>query len=861
MKPTTSLRLRTLSVLSILAVTALPALPDGLPVSTNQGGELTAREQNASAAPASDPRLGQKIWIHATDRRIADLLADLTRATGVTLVPGMEVSDERVSFWADAIPLKDAMRDLRHLHSYYWSRARRHGEYAYSLWQDAQSRAREEAEVQRLALEQQRNFQDEIWRHVRALHASDAELKQIAQEDPYFVAQMLHPVVRAGYQLFAALSPDQQAQLLQGQTPSRGLPAGELMMVIPLRTFTAPSAAHPGQTEKVFAQPDAAARWTPQGDAVSLEWSAMTPAQRTVLQSIFGAAQSQAQKERARFTPPGTWYDHSLPALKAADLETATASLFRWGEPGWEGMSLRVDFRSGGIPWCLYSNITVPPYHDRVYNDSIRKGEFRVWPGAQDDLNRYLDGGRKGAGAPPRMAATAHASTPPDPVLDAPISFTWKLPTRGGKPLLSFDELLAALYGVTRRPLVLDGGRDTFLEMPGTGPAEFHWERRPLRALLQRLYPRWDCASHDGALYLRSPDRLQERLNPVPPAVDQFLKHRQGPFTLDDLALVARSLSPWQVVKLIGDLPAPAVDQILAAQELLNLYGELAPAQRTRLADGVPFASLTPPQERLFLHFAQRWRPFVEPWRFQRGALRLTVQPLPAPEPSPWFDAWRSTARAVFEVSFQEGDAQSFPVELFTRQEQPGVIWTLSDWVGRPFPFAAERARSPDDENAAWKPALADRRLRGRAEAIIISRPFVNPYAGTQPPPSPAGWARALADRLRSAGVTVVLLTLGGVETSVEEREAGAIRAPMPPSNPLILRDAGGVNGEPFDAAGQIDQYPDILVIDRSEIVRAVFQGPAAWDAAAVEAAARRAGAPTGLPKSTRLPADRLTAH
>src|SRR5436305_2711873 len=107
------------------------------------------------------------------------------------------------------------------------------------------------------------------------------------------------------------------------------------------------------------------------------------------------------------------------------------------------------------------------------------------------------------------------------------------------------------------------------------------------------------------------------------------------------MALLARSLSPWQVVKLTSHLPAPAIDQLLAAQDLLKLYGELALAQRAGLSAGLPFASMTPPQQTLFLQFAQRQRPFVEPWRFQHGALRLATGPAPPPAASPSFNFWR----------------------------------------------------------------------------------------------------------------------------------------------------------------------------------------------------------------------------
>jgi hypothetical protein len=140
-------------------------------------GFSVAQEALAAAAPTTDPRLQQKVVVHASNQRIADLLKWLSRATGVQLVARLEIADEAVSLWAEDRSLMDVMRDLRHLHGYYWSRAKRADGYVYSLWQDAQSRAREEAEIQHLAMEEQRQFAESIQKHVKALKASDADLK------------------------------------------------------------------------------------------------------------------------------------------------------------------------------------------------------------------------------------------------------------------------------------------------------------------------------------------------------------------------------------------------------------------------------------------------------------------------------------------------------------------------------------------------------------------------------------------------------------------------------------------------------------------------------------------------------------
>src|SRR5207248_2628511 len=137
----------------------------------------------------------------------------------------------------------------------------------------------------------------------------------------------------------------------------------------------------------------------------------------------------------------------------------------------------------------------------------------------------------------------------------------------------------------------------------------------------------------------------------------------------DDMVLLARSLTPWEVTRLTRYLPVEAINQLLAAQDLLKLYGELAGTQRGMLQRGLAFGALTPPQQRLFLQFAQRQRPYVEPWRFQSGALTLTEEAVT--DTKPRFGGYLPPlSRMRFDVRFQEGDTQPFPVDLYAFQEQ-----------------------------------------------------------------------------------------------------------------------------------------------------------------------------------------------
>jgi hypothetical protein len=796
---------------------------------------LAAADDGALAAaalaaenPVTDERLQRKVILHAVRQPLSDLLGMLSRATGVALFARIEIADEPITIWAEERPLIDVMRDLRHLRGYLWSRSKRENQYVYSLWQDAGSRAREEAEEQRLAMEQQRAFQEDIRKRLRALNATDAELKALAREDPYLVAQIKHPVVRGAYQLFATLTPDQQAPLLQGQTPNRGTSAGAgaVLDVFPLESYP-----DPNRHEMVISDPKRVAWYSPIGDVVRLRPEEMTPAQRTALQAILRGAAAQRGRED---------FQEGAEELKAPDLQIGTVSIFRWGEPFFQGLSLHIDFRSGGRPWALYSNFAIPPTSREYYNDQLRKGQFHLWNGGQDDVDRYLlerdkEGKitRRPAGA--RRPPSSGSQQPPDPILDAPVSLVWRLARRGAGYNLQSQEILAALHRDLKRPIVTDY-QPRPIEQPITGPAEYRVEKRPLREALTRFFPNYAFQCSGGTLFITLSPLLRPR-NEAPRAVKEFLQTREGAFTLDDMALLARSLSPWQLARLGAFLPDTVLDQALELQDLLKLYGELAPAQRALIGQGLPLGTMTPTQRALFLSFAQRKRPFVEAWRFQQGSLRISTAPVPKKEDPARVP--RPVAQVVFDVRFHEDETQSFALDLYP---QPERRWNAAqaDVVGHPFPFP----RNPNSENrqregTAWQSPLTDPGLRKKALVVLFTWPFAQPYAGTQPSPEPFAWARRLAERLRDTGVMVV-----HVHTAIQAGPEGRGAQKGSPLPNLVQRTSpGDPYGQPLDSVWggwNLPDAPTVMVVSRDEVVRAMLKGQEAWDAAAIERAVRQ---------------------
>src|SRR5690349_824523 len=94
--------MNTASTLLVLAAT-LVAAASAAQTPAPPASETSPPAAGSPSAESSenDPRLQQKVVVHANWQRIEDLLAWLTQATGVTLMARMEVADEAVTVWAD----------------------------------------------------------------------------------------------------------------------------------------------------------------------------------------------------------------------------------------------------------------------------------------------------------------------------------------------------------------------------------------------------------------------------------------------------------------------------------------------------------------------------------------------------------------------------------------------------------------------------------------------------------------------------------------------------------------------------------------------------------------------------------------
>ncbi|MBI3911462.1 MAG: hypothetical protein HY320_11090 [Armatimonadetes bacterium] len=178
---------------------------------------------------AEDPRLEKKVALRMRRSPLARVLAELARQTRVELSSSADVADEPTVVCAWDRPAKEVMHHLAVLFDYRWGRSGKPGQYAYRLYQDPESRQREEdlrCQGRRLAFERllARVRRDVARAQNPAPEAggsgspsqtsgSDARIPQPRDE----AAGTKLPLVRALIRVVGLLRPEQWQRLRQGE--------------------------------------------------------------------------------------------------------------------------------------------------------------------------------------------------------------------------------------------------------------------------------------------------------------------------------------------------------------------------------------------------------------------------------------------------------------------------------------------------------------------------------------------------------------------------------------------------------------------------------------------------------------------
>jgi hypothetical protein len=179
-----------------------------------------AVESYKREAAVVDPRLSRKVTLQQKATALSDLCDHLRADTGIALVAGPSVADEKVTVFCEKMPLRDVMRQLSRPFGYTWLRSGKQGEYKYELVQDLRSQLLEEE-----LRNQDRNaalldMEQEAKRYRPYLDLSPEEALARAATTPPEEKQILKHYAGKGWgpaQLYSRLTPADMAALRAGQ--------------------------------------------------------------------------------------------------------------------------------------------------------------------------------------------------------------------------------------------------------------------------------------------------------------------------------------------------------------------------------------------------------------------------------------------------------------------------------------------------------------------------------------------------------------------------------------------------------------------------------------------------------------------
>jgi RNA polymerase sigma-70 factor (ECF subfamily) len=168
-----------------------------------------------------DGRLMQKVTLAFKGTALSDLCDHFRTETGIHLVAGNSVADEKVTLFCEKVSLREVMRQLSRPFGYTWLRSGTPGQYRYELVQDLRSQLLEEELRNRdrdaalLALEK------EIERYRPYLGLSPDEALAKAKTAPAAEKPLLEKLAGGGWgpiQMYFRLSNQNLLALRTGQT-------------------------------------------------------------------------------------------------------------------------------------------------------------------------------------------------------------------------------------------------------------------------------------------------------------------------------------------------------------------------------------------------------------------------------------------------------------------------------------------------------------------------------------------------------------------------------------------------------------------------------------------------------------------
>jgi hypothetical protein len=197
------------------------AIPPPLLVDASGGQAAAAAEQYRREQAIVDTRLARTVAVAVKATALSDVCNQLRAETGIHLVAGRSVADEKVTVFCKEQPLRDVMRQLSRPFGYAWLRSGKEKEYRYELSQDLRSQLLEEELRSRdrhaalLALDQ------EMQRYRKYLNLSPDEARAAAAKASGEEKRRLERYAGDGWgpiQIYFRLSPNDLNRMRAGQS-------------------------------------------------------------------------------------------------------------------------------------------------------------------------------------------------------------------------------------------------------------------------------------------------------------------------------------------------------------------------------------------------------------------------------------------------------------------------------------------------------------------------------------------------------------------------------------------------------------------------------------------------------------------
>jgi hypothetical protein len=197
--------------------------------STSPRQVAAAAESYKREAAVVDSRLGREVTAAAKGIALVDLCERLKSDSGIQLVAGRSVADEKVSLFCRKTPLREVMRQLSRPFGYTWLRSGKPGEYKYELVQDLKSQLLEEELRNRDRNEALVALDREMIEYRPYLGLTPEQARARLQTAGAGEKPLLEKLAGPGWgaiQMYFRLTPRDLAALRSGETLKFGSPPG-----------------------------------------------------------------------------------------------------------------------------------------------------------------------------------------------------------------------------------------------------------------------------------------------------------------------------------------------------------------------------------------------------------------------------------------------------------------------------------------------------------------------------------------------------------------------------------------------------------------------------------------------------------